>query len=108
MTKRIGRRTEQNFCWSTVRAEGRVSNWKPAVKTWPRTQSWNEEEAGETIRHVEESIHLIRFQKEETQPEAVFEEIIAENFPELMKDRGRNGQLFGEGERMMTWLLKYG
>lgn len=47
------------------------------------------------------NIHLIRFQKEKNKPEATFEEIIAENFPELMKDRGRNGQSFGEGERMM-------
>lgn len=58
------------------------------------------------------NIHLIRFQKEKNKPEATFEEIIAENFPELMKDRHewtviwRMGE--SDGDINETQLLKHG
>lgn len=42
--------------------------------------------------------HLIRVpqREEKNKLEAMFGELIAENFPELVKDRDRNGECFGE------------
>lgn len=38
-----------------VRAEGKVSNWKPEAKEWPRTPHGKEEGAEERIRRVEKN-----------------------------------------------------
>ena len=50
---------------------------------------------------------------EDSKPEFTFEERAAEHFPELIKDRGRNGEWFGErgenaGEERETQLIEDG
>lgn len=40
-----------------VRAEGKVSNWKPEAKEWPRIPRGKEEGAEERIRHVEKNTY---------------------------------------------------